>query len=143
MTGFGIPASALAKSCRSRECPADISAYDIGAISLMSAPAAKTRSPPYSTTAATASSCVTSRAASISSRCIWAFRAFIFGRSSLIVATPSSTSTRTNSPTAILLCTLGCGRPEPNQRAWARLRPGTVSAAGARPSGPCRAARPL
>src|SRR5437868_6053525 len=70
----------------------------MSAISLMSAPAANTRSPPYSTTAWTALSASACRAASAISRCTCPFSAFIFGRSNLIVAICSATSTRTNSP---------------------------------------------
>src|ERR1700744_1257243 len=50
-------------------------------------------------TARTASSAVTSAAATPISSCTCALSAFIFGRSSRIVALPSATSTRTNSPT--------------------------------------------
>src|SRR5690606_17346723 len=48
--------------------------------------------------ARTSSRSVASCAASRISRCTWASRAFIFGRSSRIVPTPSATSRRTNSP---------------------------------------------
>src|SRR5437764_10063364 len=68
----------------------------------MSAPAAKTFSPPYTTTARTASSADTEAAAARSSSWIRAFNAFIGGRSSRIVAIPSSTATVTNSPTSDL-----------------------------------------
>src|SRR4051812_24946019 len=64
----------------------------------MSAPAAKTRSPPYTTTALTSSRAVASVAAARISSCTWTFSAFILGRSSRIVPTPSATSSRTNSP---------------------------------------------
>ena len=70
----------------------------MSAISLMSAPAAKTRSPPYTTTALTSSRSVASVAAARISSCTCTFNAFIFGRSSRIVPTPSATSSRTNSP---------------------------------------------
>src|SRR6478752_9716299 len=72
----------------------------MSAISLMSAPAAKTRSPPYTTTALTSSRSVASTAAARISSCTCTLRAFIFGRSSRIVPTPSATSSRTNSPIA-------------------------------------------
>src|SRR6478672_4964501 len=70
----------------------------MSAISLTSLPAAKTRSPPYSTTALTSSRAVASAAAARISSWTWTLIAFIFGRSSRIVPTPSATSSRTNSP---------------------------------------------
>src|SRR5690349_17970028 len=68
-------------------------------ISLMSAPAAKTRSPPYRITARTSLRSVASRAHSSSSARSWLLMAFILGRSSRMVPTAPSTSSRTNSPT--------------------------------------------
>ena len=67
-------------------------------IALMSAPAAKIRSPPQTTTARTASSPVTLAAASESSTETARASAFAGGRSMRIVATPPSVSMRTNSP---------------------------------------------
>ena len=64
----------------------------------MSAPAAKIRSPPQTTTARTPSSAATCRAASESSSDTGRARAFAGGRSIRIVATAPSISTRTNSP---------------------------------------------
>jgi hypothetical protein len=52
----------------------------------MSAPAAKTFGPPYSTTARTLLSADTSAAAAAISSWTWAFSAFMGGRSSRIVA---------------------------------------------------------
>ena len=74
----------------------------MSAISLMSAPAAKTFSPPYTTTALTSSRSVASAAAARISSWTWTLSAFIFGRSSRIVPTPSATSSRTNSPMSIV-----------------------------------------
>src|SRR5438067_12953209 len=65
----------------------------------MSAPAANTFSPPYTTTARTSWSADTEAAAARSSSWICAFSALIGGRSSRLVAIPSSTATLTNSPT--------------------------------------------
>src|ERR1044071_5307598 len=70
----------------------------MAAISLTSAPAAKTRSPPYTTTALTSSRSVASWAQARISSCICTSSAFIFGRSSRIVPTPSDTSRRARSP---------------------------------------------
>src|SRR3954453_2790771 len=75
-----------------------MSAYDRSAISLTSLPAAKTFSPPYTTTARTSSRSVASAAASRSSAWTWKLIAFIFGRSRRMVPTPSATSRLTNSP---------------------------------------------
>src|SRR5690349_5250732 len=73
----------------------------MAAISLTSAPAAKTRSPPHTTTAATSSRRSASRAASSSSVWTCASSAFILGRSRRIVPTPSVTSSRTNSAMSV------------------------------------------
>src|SRR3569623_128776 len=70
----------------------------MSAISLTSAPAAKTRSPPYTTTALTSARSLASSAAARISSWTCTMSAFILGRSSRIVPTPSSTSRRTNSP---------------------------------------------
>src|SRR4051794_21189905 len=67
----------------------------------MSAPAAKTFSPPYTTTARIASSAVTSRATARSSSWSWMFSAFIGGRLSRIVPMPSALSSCTSSPTVV------------------------------------------
>ena len=80
-----------------------MSAYDRSAISLTSLPAAKTFSPPYRTTARTSSRSVASAAASRSSVWTWKLIAFIFGRSSRMVPTPSATSRLTNSPMARIM----------------------------------------
>jgi hypothetical protein len=64
----------------------------------MSAPAAKTFSPPYTITARTSSSAVAWAAAARSSSWICALSAFMGGRSSRIVPMPSAVSNRTNSP---------------------------------------------
>src|SRR6266700_3966120 len=83
----------------------------------MSAPAAKTFGPPYTTTARTSSSADTAVAAARSSSWICAFSAFIGGRSSRIVAIPSSTDTVTTSPiSCILLWNLADRVPERNQQ---------------------------
>src|SRR3569833_1236092 len=66
-------------------------------IALMAAPAAKTRSPPYRTTARTSSRVPASSAAARTSRRNCSLIAFIFGRSRRIVPTPSSTCRVTNS----------------------------------------------
>ena len=70
------------------------------AISLMSAPAANTFSPPYITTARTSARRAASSAHALSSSCTCRLNAFIGGRSSRIVPTPPSTSSLTNSVTA-------------------------------------------
>src|SRR5262245_56437604 len=64
----------------------------------MSAPAAKTFSPPYTMTARTSSSAVAAVAAARSSSCTCALSAFIGGRSKRMVPIPSCVSKRTNSP---------------------------------------------
>ena len=61
-TGLGIRATAVNEDCSAPE-RLTMSVYDMSAISLMSAPAAKTRSPPYTTTALTSSRSVASVAA--------------------------------------------------------------------------------
>ncbi len=96
-TGLGIRATAEIADCRPPE-RLTMSVCDISAISLTSAPAAKTRSPPQTTTALTSSRSVASWAAARISSCTTMLRAFIFGRSSRIVPTPSDTSRLTNSP---------------------------------------------
>src|SRR3954454_5293525 len=68
----------------------------------MSAPAAKTRSPPYTTTALTSSRVAACVAAARISSWTCTLSAFIFGRCSRIVPTPSATSSRTYSPGAVL-----------------------------------------
>src|ERR1700728_4247671 len=79
----------------------------------MSAPAAKTLGPPYRTTARIPSSAATCSAVWASSSLSWAFSAFIGGRSSRIVATASSVSTRTNSlMTGLLLSQVAVGHPD-------------------------------
>ena len=62
-TGLGIRATAFTPAWRPSEART-MSLCDIAAISLMSAPAAKVRSPPYSTTARTSSRSPASTAAS-------------------------------------------------------------------------------
>src|SRR5581483_2064874 len=93
----------MASMCRSALSRApttgSISLGPRSAISLTSAPAAKTRSPPQITTARIVSSALTSRAASHRSRESRSFIAFAGGRSSLIVATSPRRSSRTNSAT--------------------------------------------
>jgi hypothetical protein len=91
--GFGIEATALRADCR---CPerSTMSACDICSISTMSAPAAKTRSPPYTTTARTSLRLPASLAAARISSCTATDRAFILGRSMRRVPTPSATSRR-------------------------------------------------
>src|SRR3954467_15871283 len=99
MTGLGIRATVWKQSCR-LPARASMSAYDMSFISLMSAPAAKTRSPPYRMTARMSGWAVPSSAQARISSCTCALSAFIFGRSSRIVPTAPSTSSRTNSPTS-------------------------------------------
>lgn len=69
-----------------------MSSYDMARISLMSAPAANTFSPPHTTTARTSRRPVASSATALSRSCVALSRAFIGGRSSRIVPTPLSTS---------------------------------------------------
>ena len=78
-----------------------MSVYDIASISLMSAPAAKTFSPPQTMTAATSRRCAASRHAAIRPCWISPLSAFIGGRSRRIVPMPSSTSRRTRSVTTV------------------------------------------
>ncbi len=77
-----------------------MSVYDISAISLMSAPAANTFSPPYTMTARTSSRSDASVAAARISSWTVTLSAFIGGRSRRMVATPSATSRCTNSAMA-------------------------------------------
>src|SRR3954462_15212987 len=102
MTGLGIRATVWKQSCR-LPARASMSAYDMSFISLMSAPAAKTRSPPKRMTARMSCRAVASSAQALISSWTCALSAFIFGRSSRIVPTAPSTSSRTNSPTAASL----------------------------------------
>jgi hypothetical protein len=86
ITGFGTFDSAVSASC----APPMIFVTSIGvasAISLMSAPAAKTLSPPVTTTARTPSSNLSSLAHRPNSMKSWLFKAFTLPRSSLTVAT--------------------------------------------------------
>jgi hypothetical protein len=71
----------------------------MSAISLMSAPAANTFSPPYTMIARTSESAAAAPAAARNSSWTCVFSAFIGGRSSRMVPMPSLTSSRTNSPT--------------------------------------------
>src|SRR5580693_6556684 len=66
-------------------------------MSLISAPAANTFSPPYRITARTSSEPSADTAAAASSAVSWSFSALTGGRSSRIVPMPSATSSRTNS----------------------------------------------
>src|SRR6266581_4415788 len=84
------------------------------AIILMSAPAAKTFSPPHRTTARTSSRTVAASVASRRSRSRSPLMAFMGGRSRRMVPTPSSTSSRTNSPTAFLLALRPSPAPQAN-----------------------------
>src|SRR5215207_3819121 len=139
---------------------AEISAKLRPFISLMSAPAANTFSPPQRTTAPTRSSRPASAAAARSSSWTWALRAFTGGRSSRMVPTrlASSTSRRTNSPTSgpsrlfgsggRIVCAATPGRrpslagsAEPDRQALVGLgqdevgrRPGPVEAERRRPA---------
>src|SRR5919106_1988121 len=79
-----------------------ISAGPMSTIILTSAPAAKTFSPPQITQAPTSSRAAASSATSASSRVTRSLMASMGGRSSRMVATPSSTSRRTNSPMGLL-----------------------------------------
>src|SRR3972149_5911523 len=72
-------------------------------MTLMSAPAAKIRSPPQTTTARIAASDATTAAATDSSSDTGRASAFAGGRSMRIVATAPSDSTRTNSAMAPIL----------------------------------------
>src|SRR5215218_1730319 len=101
MTGFGIRATARKEFCSSRP-QATMPVPSSCDIALMSAPAAKTRSPPYKTTARTSACLDTSSAAARTSRCSCSSIAFILGRSSRIVPTPSSTCRVTNSGAAAM-----------------------------------------
>src|SRR5215831_4893595 len=74
----------------------------MSAISLMSAPAANTFSPPYTTTARTSSSADAAPAAARNSSWMVLLSAFIGGRDNRMVPIPSATSSWTNSPTARL-----------------------------------------
>src|ERR1700761_8975061 len=96
-TGLGILATAL----NAAWMPAARSMIRSGLasdISWTSAPAAKIRSPPYKITAWTSGSALTSAAAAPISFWTWPLSAFIFGRSSRMVAMPPSVSTWTKSP---------------------------------------------
>src|SRR5215218_8039683 len=99
MTGFGILATARKEFCSSRP-QATMPVPSSCDIALMSAPAAKTRSPPYRTTARTSACLDTSSAAARTSMCSCSSIAFIFGRSRRMVPTPSSTCSVTNSGSA-------------------------------------------
>src|ERR1700722_16234305 len=69
----------------------------------MSAPAAKTFSPPYTITARTSSSLAAWEATSKSEAVRTSFSALTGGRSRRIVPMPSATSSRTNSPMSSIL----------------------------------------
>src|SRR5690606_25094360 len=77
-----------------------MSAYDMAAISLMSAPAANTFSPPYTTTALISGEAAASAATARSASWTSTLRAFIGGRFSRIVPIPSAISSRTSSLTS-------------------------------------------
>ena len=85
----------------------------MSAISLMSAPAAKTRSPPYTTTALMSSRSVASAATARISSWTCTLSAFILGRSRRIVPTPSATSSLTNSINAPWVSTSSTTEPAP------------------------------
>ncbi len=98
--GLGMAATASSAAARFR-CPANASAYPESIISLMSAPAAKTFSPPYTTTARTSERSEASSAAVRNSRWSTLFRALSGGRCSRMVPTPAVASSVTNSPTPV------------------------------------------
>ena len=94
-----------------------MSVYDRVAISLMSAPAANTFSPPWTTTARTSARPRISPHSANSSSCTWAFSAFIGGRSRRIVPIPPSTSSVRKSATCASLSgrrreSRSCHRPD-------------------------------
>ena len=92
--GLGIDAIAVNDDCSARP-RSTMSVYARACISLMSAPAANTFSPPYTTTAETSRRSVASAAAAASPAWMVESSAFIGGRSILIVPIPPSTSSRT------------------------------------------------